>query len=1147
MPDLLQPPLPAKQHNYIRWDGLYGDALALAISSAAQDYAGISMVITQDIVTAQKLQENLHFFQPKLTVYEFPDWETLPYDNFSPHQDIISQRLSTLYHLSQLKHGVLIVPINTAMQRLTPTDYVSAHSLIIKPGDKLDLQQLRLRLDQAGYRAVSQVLEHGEFAVRGSLFDIFPMGTEQPLRVDLLGDEVDSIRTFDPESQRSLNVVANIHLLPAREFPLTETHITLFRQQWREKFSGNPANCPVYQDVSQGLSSPGIEYYLPLFFPQLHTLFDYLPESSLIINVGNLVDTAETFWQDATERYEQRSHDITRPILAPTALYLRPAELLALCKNFKQIKCQTETDPANNLEAIHFATLPVPNAIIDHKAADPLYQLKQLLQTQEQRILLCAESAGRREALLDLLKAQQLAPVLTNHWQDFLQHDAKLQLTIAPLEQGLNTTAPAVTVLTENQLFGQQRIQQRRRKKAREYDTDAIVRNLAELQIGTAVVHIEHGVGRYLGLQLLTINQIPGEYLTLEYAGGDKLYVPVSALHLISRYSGAELEHAPLHRLGSDQWQKAKRKASEKIYDVAAELLAIHAQRAARQGFMYEHPRTAYEAFAASFAYEVTSDQATAISAVINDMTQGKAMDRLVCGDVGFGKTEVAMRAAFIAVQNSKQVAVLVPTTLLAQQHYENFKDRFADWPVRVEVLSRFRSNKEQQTIIEQLKTGKIDILIGTHKLIQSAVQFKQLGLIIIDEEHRFGVRQKERLKSLRAEVDILTLTATPIPRTLNMSLAGMRDLSIIATPPARRLAIKTFVREYQKPLIREAILREIMRGGQVFYLYNVVESIERAATELATLVPEARVSIAHGQMHERDLERIMADFYHHRSNVLVCSTIIETGIDIPAANTIIIDRADKFGLAQLHQLRGRVGRSHHQAYAYLLIPSEKTLTSDAKKRLDAIEQLEDLGVGFTLATHDLEIRGAGELLGEEQSGSMQAIGFSLYMELLERAVNSLKKGEAINLETDIHNIIEIKLPIPALLPDDYVPDVHTRLILYKRLASAQQLIELDEIQVELIDRFGLLPDATKNLVKMSALKITAQILGIIKIDAGFKGGRIEFSAKPNIDPIKIIKLIQTASGQYKLDGPHRLKFVWDKDNAANLLSGVENLLTELS
>lgn len=1140
----LTPPLPAAQHQYIQWSELYGDSLALTIAAAAKDYPGLMVIVTADILTAHKLQAALQFFQPDLTIYDFPDWETLPYDNFSPHQDIISQRLLTLYRLQYHNQpGILLAPISTVMQRLAPTDYISAHSLVLKQGDKLVLNQLRSRLDQAGYRVVSQVLEHGEFAVRGSLFDIFPMGTTQPLRIDLFDDEIDSIRTFDPESQRSLNTITEINLLPAREFPLTEAAVTLFRQQWREKFNGNPANCPIYQDISQSISSPGIEYYLPLFFPQLQTLFDYLPKNSLLVSVGDLNTSADTLWEEINERYEQRSHDITRPLLPPAELFLRPNELFSLCKNFKEIKVTTNNTAA---DVIKFNCLPVPEILIDHKHSDPLWQLKQFMDSRQQRVLLCAETAGRREALYDLLKNYGLRPQLCDSWQMFIQNTASLQLCSAPLDQGLCLIEPAFSVLTESQLFGQQRIQQRRRKKSREYDTDAIIKNLAELQIGTPVVHIEHGVGRYQGLQLLTISGIAGEYLTLIYANEDKLYVPVASLHLISRYSGAELENAPLHRLGSDQWQKAKHKAAEQIHDVAADLLAIQAERAVRKGFLYEHPRAAYEAFANAFPFEITTDQATAISAILSDMTQGKAMDRLVCGDVGFGKTEVAMRAAFIAVQNSKQVAVLVPTTLLAQQHYQNFLDRFAELPIRIEVLSRFRTSKEQARIIDQLKTGQLDILIGTHKLLQSDVKFNRLGLVIIDEEHRFGVRQKERLKSLRAEVDILALTATPIPRTLNMSLSGVRDLSIIATPPARRLAIKTFVREYQPALIREAILREILRGGQVYYLYNAVETIERAASELATLVPEARVGIAHGQMHERQLERVMADFSHHRCNVLVCSTIIENGIDIPAANTIIIERADKLGLAQLHQLRGRVGRSHHQAYAYLLTPPEKALSADAKKRLEAIAQSEELGVGFTLAIHDLEIRGAGELLGEGQSGHMQAIGFSLYMELLERAVASLKKGEPINLEANTIQHTEIKLPIAALFPEAYIPDVHTRLILYKRMSHAKNRAELDELRVELIDRFGLLPDASKNLMQLTALKIDAQALGITKIEASLKGGRIEFIANPKIEPARIIQLIQTQPQRYKLDGPQRLKFFWEKETATELLEGVSELLDEL-
>lgn len=1133
----LSPPLPQKIGERLRWGSFYGSALGLAISNAARSSRKLNVIMTADMLSAAQMEDQLHFFAPDMAILSFPDWETLPYDQFSPHQDIISQRLATLYRLPQLREGILIVPITTLMQRIAPQAYLDASSFVLARGEQLHLDALRIKLERGGYRCVTQVMEHGEFAVRGSIFDIFPMGSIQPYRIDLLGDEVDSIRVFDPESQRSLEKMDKINLLPAREFPLTESAITQFRQRWRDKFAGNPVNCPIYQDISHGNSSPGIEYYLPLFFDNTATLFDYLPPDSLLMSMGNLVEAADNYWLEIRERYEQRSHDITRPLLSPMELFLPAPEIFNKINQFSSIQIQLESSQQYNI-----ACTPPPVLLVDHKAAQPLAALQHFLQETQARLLFCTETAGRREALLELLKNIAIKPMLFSTWQEFLSSDHPLGITVAALSEGLCLTEPPLTIITENQLFGQKILQQRRRK-LREYDSDAIVRNLTELHVGAPVVHIDHGVGRYVGLQKLTSGGIEAEYLTLEYAGGDKLYVPVASLHLISRYSGADVEQAPLHRLGTEQWQKAKRKAAEQIRDVAAELLELYARREARTGHQYAAPQEAYRAFSAAFPFEETPDQQQAIEAVIHDMTSGKSMDRLVCGDVGFGKTEVAMRAAFIATQESKQVALLVPTTLLAQQHYQNFTDRFADWPVNIDMISRFRSQKEQVAILDKLKSGKVDIIIGTHKLLQQDIGFSKLGLVIIDEEHRFGVRQKERLKALRAEVDILTLTATPIPRTLNMAMSGMRDLSIIATPPARRLSVKTFVREQDKSLIREAILREIMRGGQVYFLHNAVETIEKMAADVAEWVPEARITIAHGQMHERELERIMADFYHHRSNVLICTTIIESGIDIPSANTIIIDRADKLGLAQLHQLRGRVGRSHHQAYAYLLIPSHKPITPDAEKRLDAIAALEDLGAGFTLATHDLEIRGAGELLGEEQSGNIEAIGFSLYMELLERAVAALKSGKIPELELSLEHGAEVDLKIPALIPEDYTPDVHVRLTLYKRIANANSQQELDELQVELIDRFGLLPPQTKNLFHITEIKLRAKPLGIRKIELGAKGGRIEFEAHPHIDPGAIIQLIQQQSQHYKLEGADKLRVMWEKDTAEGRIHGILQLL----
>lgn len=1143
--NLFNPPLPKKTGDRLRFGNLSGSSLALVIAETAKQSDQLVLVVTGDNLSANQLEEALKFFAPELEILSFPDWETLPYDNFSPHQDIISQRLLTLSRLPTVKQGILLVPITTLMQRIAPRSYLDGSGFIFNRGDKINLDEMRRRLEHSGYRYVNQVVEHGEFAVRGSILDLFPTGSDLPYRIDLFDDEIDSMRTFDIDTQRSVDTIEKIDLLPAREFPLTENAITYFRQKWREKFEGNPAGCPVYQDVSQGFCPPGVEYYLPLFYEATQLLLDYLPSNSLILQVENVYQNAEKFWREVGERYEQMRYDLSRPILAPAELYVPVTDLFALLKTFSQIDVQRE-QLEEGAGKFNFATKQLPDVVVNHKLESPLEKLQSFLVENNDHILFCTESAGRREALLDLLKTININPRLYTSWHEYIADQCALGIVVAPLDEGLCLTEPELTLIAESQLFGQQVLQQRRRK-IKSFDGDAIVKNLTELSIGAAVVHIDHGVGRYVGLQMLNVGDHETEFLTLEYADEAKLYVPVASLHLISRYSGVDLEHAPLHRLGTEQWEKAKRKAQEQVRDVAAELLDIYARRAAHKGHIFNKQEIEYQKFAAGFPFEETEDQQRAIEQVIADMTAEKTMDRLVCGDVGFGKTEVAMRAAFVAVQDGKQVAILVPTTLLAQQHYQNFKDRFADWPVQIEAVSRFRSAAEQKNILDRLTLGTVDIIIGTHKLIQKSIEFKNLGLLIIDEEHRFGVQQKEKLKALRSEVDILTLTATPIPRTLNMAMSGLRELSIIATPPARRLSIKTFVREHNDALVREAVLRELLRGGQIYFLHNEVQTIEKTAREIEVLVPEARVAIAHGQMRERELERVMTDFYHHRFNILVCTTIIETGIDVPTANTIIINRADKFGLAQLHQLRGRVGRSHHQAYAYLMTPNKKAMTSDAVKRLDAIASLEDLGAGFTLATHDLEIRGAGELLGENQSGNMQAIGFSLYMEMLEHAVRALKSGKEPDLGKPLQTGTEIDLHITALIPESYLPDVHTRLVFYKRIANATSKEALQELQVEMIDRFGLLPDPIKNLFRITELKLKAQLLGIKKIDATTHGGRIEFNEQPNIEPMVIIQLIQKYPQLYKLDGPNRLRFTLMQTTAEERIQNCVNLLGKLA
>lgn len=1144
---------PSKPGDQRTWGNLKGCGYAWALQQAARRHDGLLLVVTRDTLTAQQLEQEIPFFDTTgspTDILSFPDWETLPYDSFSPHQDIISQRLATLYKLPQIKRGVLIVPVSTLLHRIAPPQFLAGHSLVLDVGQTFELDKIRRLLEQAGYRCVDNVYEHGEYAIRGAIMDLFPMGSAVPYRIELFDDEIDTLRSFDPDTQRSLEQVKQIRLLPAKEFPLNQSAINSFRDRFKAVFDVDHRRCPVYQDISDGLATAGIEYYLPLFFENTATLFDYLPANTLVITPEQVQETVETFWTDCTGRYEELRYDITRPLLPPQQLFLPNDEFHRRLKEFPRIHFRAhaaETDRAGH------CNLPLsepPSLPINAKATNPLMHVEaycMAAQAEQRRVLFVAESAGRKDTLQELLGRIRIHPKSVESWQQFV--DAKTpqpQILIAPLATGMVLTEPALSIITESQLFGHRVMQSRRRKRGDDH-AENVIRNLTELNAGDPVVHIDHGVGRYQGLQTLEIDGQQQEFLTLEYADKAKLYVPVSSLHLISRYSGASDIMAPLHRLGTDQWAKEKRKAAEQIYDTAAELLSIYARRAAKPGHAFKLSVLDYEAFCEGFPFEETPDQQAAIDAVIADMTSDRPTDRLVCGDVGFGKTEVAMRAAFLAVQNGKQVAILVPTTLLAQQHYETFKDRFADWPVHIEVLSRFRTAKEQSRAIDQIAEGKIDIVVGTHKLLQDNLKFKDLGLLIVDEEHRFGVRHKEKLKELRADVDMLTLTATPIPRTLNMAMSGVRDMSIIATPPAKRLSIKTFVRESNNHVVKEAILRELLRGGQVYFLHNEVKSIDRRAEEMQALVPEARIVVAHGQMRERELEQVMTDFYHKRFNVLMCTTIIETGIDVPSANTIIIDRADKFGLAQLHQLRGRVGRSHHQAYAYLLTPNPKAITPDAVKRLEAIQEAHDLGAGFTLASHDLEIRGAGELLGEEQSGNMHSIGFSLYMELLEEAVQSIKAGKTPNLDKPFQHGSEINLRIPALITNDYLPDVHTRLITYKRMANAKDEDQLNELKVEMIDRFGSLPDSTKNLFRLTTLKLQAQKMGIAKVDAGPRGGRIEFGAQTTVHPLTIVKMIQKQPQFYKLDGADKLKFNLESETAEQRLDLVEKLLTQLA
>ena len=1145
---LLEPILPSNDERLVKWGRLYGSAPALAIAEAAPNAPGPLIVIARNSREAETLSDEIRFFAgPNLSVRVFPDLETLPYDSFSAHPDITSARLATLAELPRARQGVWLVAVDTLMQRLAPRSYIEGYSLKVHVNEPLDLAALRTQLTLAGYAAVTQVVAHGEFAVRGSLIDVFPMGSDTPFRIDLLDRDVDSIRRFDPDTQRSLDKLDRIHLLPARETPLNPESVREFRRRYRLRFTGDLSEQAVYRDVSNGMAPGGIEFFLPLFFERTSHLFEYLPPGSTVLEVNDAADSIEGLWNGIVERHEQLRHDRYRPILDPQEIYLSPAEFTELYSPWTRVQLHSfEWPPETGGRFQNFRSSAPATVRIDARAEQPAAELVAHIEASGAKVLLAAESAGRRELILDLLRSRGVQPKIFESFAAFLQSGLKLGITVSPAASGLTLESPALEILTESQLFGDRAGQERRRRRT-ERDPAKILKELSDLRIGAPVVHETYGVGRYVGLQTMDIAGYTGEFLVLEYADGDKLYVPVQSLHLVSRYTGAPAETAPLHKLGGDQWQKARRKAAQRIRDVAAELLDLYSRRAARVGTRMLAGEAEYRAFQAGFPFEETADQAAAIEQVITDMKSDKPMDRVICGDVGFGKTEVALRAAFIAVQAGKQVAVLVPTTLLAQQHYTSFVDRFADWPVRIESLSRFRTNKQAEGIISGIAAGTVDIVIATQRLLQGKARFKDLGLVVIDEEHRFGVRDKERLKALRTEVDVLTLTATPIPRTLNMAMGGLRDLSLITTPPAERLAVKTFVLEWNETVVREAALREIRRGGQIYYVHNTIETIEKTAQAIRELVPEASVAVGHGQMRERELEQLMLDFYHRRFNVLVCTTIIESGIDVPTANTIIIDRADRFGLAQIHQLRGRVGRSHHRAYAYLITPPRKAMTADAVKRLEALESLEELGAGFTLATHDLEIRGAGELLGDEQSGQIQEIGYNLYMELLERAVAALKSGKQADLERPLDAGPEVELHVPMLIPEDYVPDVHLRLMLYKRIAGTPTREELDELKVEIIDRFGPIPPYAQSLFRATYLKLRAASLGIRKIDAGASNGYILFEEQNQIDPKRVLKLIQGKPKEYRLDGPLKLRFAHIARTEDALFTRVEQLVDQLT
>ncbi len=1145
------------KHVRPRYTGLQGSSDALALGQLAGQGTPL-LVITANALDAQRLAEEIPFFAPALKVHLLPDWETLPYDQFSPHQDLISERLATLHHIRTQAFDVVVVPVTTALYPLPPVSYMAAYTFFLKKGETLALDDFREQMTLAGYTHVQQVLSPGEYCIRGGLIDLFPMGSALPYRIDLFDDEIETIATFDVDSQRTLYPVPEIRLLPAREFPLDDKGQATFRQNFRERFEGDPSKSRIYKDVSKGIAPAGIEYYLPLFFEQTATLFDYLPHNVTLCLHHDVDIAIRQFAQEAASRYQLLRGDPQHPLLETRELFLDPEQLFIRVKDFARIDIVQSTvrpEPFDSAQGerqdsagTSKTTTPCPTAVlppiaVDRRAEVPTQKFADFLRSYSGRVLLLADSLGRREIMAGYLKAYGLEPALCDDYAGFLASKEKFMLAVATVGNGFILDKEKVALVTESELYAQSR--GRITRAAKKSNVEGMLRDLSELKPGDPVVHEQHGIARYRGLVNLDLGEGENEFLLLEYADEAKLYVPVSQLHVISRYSGGAPESAPLHKLGSGAWDKAKQRAMKQVRDTAAELLNLYAQRALRKGHAFKLNYHDYEAFAEGFGFEETADQAAAIEAVILDLQSGQPMDRLICGDVGFGKTEVALRAAFIAAMEGKQVAVLAPTTLLVEQHFQNFSTRFADFPVKVAELSRFRTGKETTLALQELSEGKIDIIIGTHKLIQKDVKFSNLGLVIIDEEHRFGVQQKERLKALRAEVDVLTLTATPIPRTLAMSLEGLRDFSVIATAPQRRLSIKTFVSNYSAGVIREAVLRELKRGGQVYFLHNEVETMPNMLEKLETLLPEARIRMAHGQMGERELESVMRDFTHQRFNVLLCSTIIETGIDVPTANTILINRADRFGLAQLHQLRGRVGRSHHQAYAYLLVNDKEGLTAQAKKRLEAIQAMEQLGSGFYLAMHDLEIRGAGEVLGESQSGEMQEIGFSLYNDMLNAAIKSLKSGKEPDMAHPLGVTTEINLHTPALLPDDYCGDIHQRLMIYKRLANCNSGEDLEDMQQELIDRFGLLPDATQALFDCHRLRILAKPLGISKVDASGEAIVIQFMPNPPIDPLKIITLIQSKR-HIRMAGQDKLRIELKYGDLTQRVLAVINFFKEL-
>jgi transcription-repair coupling factor (superfamily II helicase) len=1151
MTALLRPPRPGAAAPHLCWNALHGSARSLALAEAVAADARPWIVIAPDARELERQAAELRFFGgAALEILTLPDWEVLPYDLYSPHADIVSERLRTLARLPHLRRGIVLLTAESLLARLPPVHYVQARSLEFEVGDTLDVEALRARLVAAGYASVAQVKAPGEFALRGSLFDVYPTGSPEPVRVDLLDELIDSIRRFDPDTQRSGAAVGEFRLLPARELPLDAESVRAFRRRFRTRFEGDVARMPVYRGVAEGLAPPGIEFYLPLFHESTAGMADYLPGEVVVAADFDVAAALEAAWSAIVQRYEERRHDTERPLLAPAEVFLPPAEVRAWLAGLASVQigrfrgAGTDAAAPAAVPGHDFPSVVPPAFRLDAHAAQPLAPLLQFLDQHPGRVLIAADSAGRREVISGMLAAHGRKPRAVADWEQFATGAAALAITVAEDLDGLALTEPALLLLSESALFGA-RARQERRRRRQQADPAAILRDLQSLEPGAPVVHESYGVGRYVGLTLMEVGGDAGEFLVLEYRDGDRVYVPVHALALVTRYTGGAPETAPLHKLGTDQWARARRKAAEAVRDVAAELLDLHARRQAHRAPSLSAGELEYQTFANAFPFEETADQAEAIARVVEDLKKPEPMDRIVCGDVGFGKTEVAMRAAFVAVQSGRQVAVLVPTTLLAEQHAQSFRDRFADWPVRIEALSRFRSGKEAGAVLAALEQGQVDIVIATHRLLHADARFRNLGLVIVDEEHRFGVRDKEKLKALRAEVHVLTLTATPIPRTLNMALGGLRELSLIATPPAARLAIKTFVTEWHAPTLREAALRELRRGGQIYFVHNEVQTIEKIAAEIARLVPEASIRIGHGQMRERDLEQLMVDFYHRRFNLLVCTTIIESGIDVPTANTILINRADRLGLAQLHQLRGRVGRSHHRAWAYLIVPSRRALTPDAAKRLEAIESMEELGAGFVLATHDLEIRGAGEFLGEAQSGEFSAVGLSMYLGMLEEAVRALRSGRQPLLDRPLAAITDVELHVPALLPESQVPDVHLRLSLYQRIAGADAA-GLEDLHAELIDRFGALPEPAANLLAIAALRLRARALGIRRLELTTQGGSVGFEEHNRVEPVAVLALIQKQAREYRLEGPLRLRLTRALPTAEERFAYADRLLKSL-